>query len=176
MAIKPKCKFCGKELDRLTAYKVEIKNRNFYYCNEDEYSLYLQQQHEREDLLNQIYDVMLEITNTFGNSDRLVIKSTISSLEKQYNLEDIFAYLKHNSDMIEDYLYRKDISEGSGRIKYVAAVIRNNIKGYLQSQVVNKSKNQVEVDFYFSPNNYKPSKQRRSMAEIERLGDTDVDE
>lgn len=172
MGRNPKCKYCGKEVDRLIAFEIKVGGKNHYYCNKNEYLLQLEKQEKREELIN----LLVDATNAFGDSGRLYVKSAILSLEKKYQIADIIAYLKYDLDRIQDSLRLKNISEISGRVKYAAAIIRNHIDEYLQSRNIKNTKEPVEVDFYFSPNNYKPSKQRRSMAEIERLGDTDVDE
>ena len=172
MGRNPKCKYCGKEVDRLIAFEIKVGGKNHYYCNKNEYLLQLEKQEKREELIN----LLVDATNAFGDSGRLYVKSAILSLEKKYEIADIIAYLKYDSNRIQDILYRKSISEVSNRVKYAAAIIRNHIDEYLQSKNAEQTKESTEIDFYFAPNNYKPSKPRRSMTEIERLGDTDVDE
>ena len=171
--MNPKCKICGKELDRNTAYKVVLHRKNYYYCSEEEYLLYLSDEQKREESLSELYEVMQHTSETVSDSSLRTIKDVVDELVKKYPQQQVLDYLKRSSSHIHGILSRKTFTSDSNKIKYYAAIVKNHIGEYIDFKVAAEP---VEVDFYFAPNNYKPSKIRRAMVDIEQMEDNDVDE
>ena len=176
MSINPKCKICGKTLDRKTAYKIISNGKNLYYCNEKEYADWKSKKDNEEKLIEQIMFVVTQTLNIeFSDLVYNNIKSMISSLKQLYSLEQIFQYVNNESERISDILSKKDFKNCYNMIRYYIAVVKNNIGDYIfESKDDINSQIKIVEDFYMAPIlKYKSSKVRRSGIDIEKLGDED---
>ena len=103
------------------------------------------------------------------------IKTVVASLEDKYSLQQIYDYLKYDSERIHRILYSKSFGDEAGKISYYAAIIRNSIVEYINviQKRIEQQRRPVEIDYYEVPVKYKPKKIRRPMVEIEKMGDYD---
>ena len=121
--MRVKCKICGEKVDRDKAYKVVVKGKNNYYCNESEYKEWILKQDIKNDVYRLIYDIF-ERRNT-----NTVLFKEVQGLSDVYTYEKILAYLKEN----ESYLCRimkKDFSTEYAQIRYFTAILKNNLADF----------------------------------------------
>ena len=144
---KCKCLYCGKEMTTDIAYRIESKKR--YCCNEEEHfmaeMMKEQLRVEKEKCYIALKDAMGIRQDAILNT--LAIKE-ISAIIKSYSYPCLTRTIKENSDSISWACEHKDFSNDSSKIKYVFAIIRNNIeKTYqkMKKEEVQKQKEEAEI-------------------------------
>lgn len=153
-----KCKACiDKKIERSTAYKVVIKGKNEYYCNEKEYQQKLKQTADRVNTINIINEMFgYEITNSALNKE-------LKEISANHSFEKIYSYIHDNKQMLERSL-SKDFNSEYGKIRYLSTIIKNNIVDYVVDDEPYTTENEYEVlDI-----KYKPKKKRRAVCDIEK--------
>lgn len=156
-----KCRVCGAQIERSTAYKVQHGKVNHYYCSQQEYDTNQEIKRKNAESKDQTYQLINEI---FG---RKVINSALfkelNNITAQYGYSLIAQYLASNKGYLSDAMGKDFVSEYA-QIRYFAAILRNSIYDF-------KRKNKVEpikkVDFEYGVSNYKQRAQRTGFAEIE---------
>ena len=171
--INPKCKICGKTLDRKTAYCIKKNDKNQYYCSEEEYNIWINEKEKKEEIRNCISSISCCVMSKVCWID---IENCISFLNKFYSLDQILDYIKYDAERILDILSDKDFQSNVAKVRYVIAVIQNNINDYIQSVEQAHPQELTEIDFYIAPFKYKPTNMRRAMIEIEEAEDGDLDD
>ena len=67
-----KCRCCGTMVDKKTAYKVEMKSKNMYYCSEQEYIRMITEKAEiqktEHEIMQMIYEIFGDRKSTRLNS------------------------------------------------------------------------------------------------------------
>lgn len=120
-----KCKNCDKKIERDSAFKVIVNNKNQYYCNENEYL----EKNKEKDFKDKVYEIANDI---FGY---IVINTTlmkeIKSIAKTSSYYNIYNYILENKQML-DKVMNKDFNNEYGKIKYFSTIIKNNLKDYKQ--------------------------------------------
>lgn len=169
----PKCKLCGKVVNRETGYSISINNKNNWFCNENEYQSW---QKERNDEAN----FRLDLQTLFGLNLNIrqdkswdMINSFFNSLRKKYSREEIYWYFDCNIDKISNILNKKSFDSEFGMMRYLITVVNNEIKTFIEDVPVPAKQDEVvEVeDFYMAPVRYRPSNLRRAMSFIEQMED-----
>lgn len=123
-----KCRICGKKLNTETAYKVVVKNKNKYYCSEEEYNNYMQQREYNEALVEDIKKTLCCIMDVGFLGNTFIYKEW-EEWKKIAPNEVILNYLTENKEFLCGKL---KILAGNeyGRIKYLSTVIKNNLSDY----------------------------------------------
>ena len=157
VCILVKCKICGTKIERNDAYKVVVKGKNEYYCNEKEYKQKLKQKVDKDNTINIINEIFgYEVTYSTINKE-------LKELSANHSFEKIYSYLYDNKSMLERSL-SKTFSSEYGKIRYFSTIIKNNIVDYVMDDEPYITENEYEVlDI-----KYKPKKKRRAMCDIER--------
>ena len=157
VCILVKCKICGTKIERNDAYKVVVKGKNEYYCNEKEYQKKLKQAADRVNTINIINEIFgYEITNSALNKE-------LKEISTNHSFEKIYSYIYDNRQMLQRSL-SKDFSSEYGKIRYFSTIIKNNIVDYVMNDEPYITENEYEVlDI-----KYKQKKKRRAMCDIER--------
>lgn len=170
----PKCKICGKTLDRKTAYCVRKNGKNFYYCSQEEYDRWTDEKDKKEKIKNYISSLSNCGMSTICWTE---INNCISLLIKFYSLDQILDYLRYDTERILNILSDKDFQSNLAKVRYVIAIIQNNIEDYTRDAEIQATDSQelTEVDFYMAPFKYKPTNMRRAMIEIEEAEDGELD-
>lgn len=156
-SILVKCRVCSNKIERNDAFKVVVKGKNEYYCNEKEYQQKLKQIADRENTINIINEIFgYEITNSALNKE-------LKEISVSHSFEKIYSYIYDNRSMLERSL-SKDFSSEYGKIRYFSTIIKNNIVDYNIDDEPYITDNEYEVlDI-----KYKPKKKRRAMCDLER--------
>lgn len=132
-----KCKCHGEKIDKAIAYKVSKGSKNDYYCSKGDYdSIVAELDSKKEvfDACNRIFGYVVVNTALFKE---------VHDLGKIYSYRLLLSLLNDKSDYLEKTLSAKDFTSEYGKIRYVFAIIRNNIKDY---QVIQKQEIVKQVD------------------------------
>lgn len=156
-----KCKICGNKIQRADAYKVVVKDKNNYYCNESEYKNWILQKENKDNTYKLIYGIFeRKITNT-------ILYKEIHELSEIYTYEKILAYLKEN----EEYLckvMKKDFNNEYGQIRYFTAILKNSLADFKYKNEIEKKN--IEVDM--PEIKFKKRQKRKPLTEYEEeVGD-----
>ena len=115
--MKVKCKSCGEKIERDTAYKVIIKDKNSYYCCEQEYLDYIKNLKDKD-------DVYIEIDNIFNRKvTHTVLFKEIYELSQTYTYKTILLYLQQNKEYLINVLSKNFVSEYA-QIRYFTAILK----------------------------------------------------
>lgn len=156
----PKCKACGKEVDRKTAYKITEKEKNLYYCSEEEYNKVMK-------MKQTIEDIHLLICDIFGQ------QALNRALSKEWNLwreitndTMILRYLRENKAMLSKTMQSKDFYNERASIRYFSAILKNNLKKFADTYTDEEGLcARSEIEIYESKKSKTPP--RRGFADIE---------
>lgn len=162
--IKVKCKICGKQIERDSAYKISKlgkngKNINSYYCTQTEYNEYKNNVDSKDKVYMLINDIFgYKITNT-------AIYKEINEIAKSQSYEKIFKYINDKKDYLSNTINGKTFSSEYGKIRYFSTIIKNSITDWVE--VNDKPEVKIETEIVEFKHKYKQKKKRRSMTEIE---------
>lgn len=167
-----KCNLCGRQINSATAY-LQIKGPNKkYYCSKEEFeggAAYLALRDKYE---NDIKDLVKFIINK--DIEMVTFNEMFNTWLQDASYQKLYYYLSENQNKIRESLLNKQIKSGIQRLKYLNAVIINNIVDY-------KPKSDNEFVFldsshsdYTDYNMYTPrilprKGLRRSMQELEDI-------
>lgn len=158
-----KCRLCGTKVDRNEAFKVVVGGKNTYYCNEAEYQNVLHDKEVKDntyECINQIFGYKVLNSALFKE---------INLLLDVYSYKHILEYLTENKDYIAKVLEKDFVSEYA-KIRYFAAILKNNIADFKIKEPEKPKEVDVDVDMLIM--NYKRRNKRRSLSEIEEsVGD-----
>lgn len=154
-----KCRKCGQQIDRNTAYKVVVGNSNHYYCGKGEYELVLKEREAK----NKVFALIDEI---FGHHViNTAIFKEINEIVKVHNYVVIEDYLSSDKFYLTQCMH-KEFSSEYAKIRYFAAIIKNKIGDHKTTQ---KIRNEAikQSDFDLLDTNYTARPQRRGFIEAE---------
>ena len=163
------CKYDKKQLDTKTAFKVVIKEKNTYFCDENCYNRYLADKAEQEKI-NAEYDEIYELTKQiFGYefTGYSLLKREINTWEKVGTRAKIIAYLTDNKDWLSKVM-SKEFSSDFNRVRYYSVIVAGKLHDFKPKPVeVEKPKVVVEETIYEAPT--QSLNKRRSLAELEDM-------
>lgn len=152
-----KCRYCQTSLKIKEAYKVIIKNKSAYFCNQEHYSLYMEKleeeqkqkqmkkelaekrrQEELEEKQRQIeYNKQMKdkvyylICEILGR--KAIVNTALWKEKELWNRvctdEVIAQYLEENKDYLTGAISRLDDVEFN-RIRYLSAILKNKLGDY----------------------------------------------
>ena len=167
----PKCRWCGKQIDKNNAFCSPTGGGRFYYCSEDEFNAQVEARRvklEKEQTKKQreIDPVYEEIADILG------YRSQNSILFKEMKLwrgicddQKILAYLQEHKDYIKNAVGRLNNNEYA-RIRYVSAILKNSLSDFKPNVVtVEKPKVIVDETIYDTPSH--TLNKRRSLEDLE---------
>lgn len=137
-----KCRICGADLDTETAYKVIIKNKNRYYCSQEEYETYVKEREHAEWLVAQIKEALKHILNVPAIVNTYVYKEW-AEWNKIASNEVILNYLLENKDLLHGRVAPMTGNEFA-RIKYLSTILRNSLQSYQEQQAISKPHKQIK--------------------------------
>lgn len=162
-----KCKYDSKQLDTKDAFKIVIKDKNTYWCSEECYNLYLQEQ-ERQAKIKAEYDEIFEtIKEIFGYefNGHSLLQRELKAWEKLTTRQKIILYLKENKTWLSTVM-SKEFNGDYNRIKYFSAVISSRLHDFKpKTPETPKPKVVVDETIYESP--VHSLNKRRSLADLE---------
>ena len=122
-----KCKICGKSIDREIAYNVVVKDKNSYYCSEQEYNDVQNNKRQEQELKDNTYKFIEEI---IGRTTNTILYKEVGIWLTVSNYKTILAYLKENKIIIENILSSKSFNTEYAKIRYFSAIVKNNISDF----------------------------------------------
>ena len=123
----PKCRFCGKQLKKESAYLVKRGKSNVYYCSFE------------HSISKKPRDIMYEkLEDLFGRKVlNTVLYKEFDLIGKVHTYEKCISYIDDNYDGLKKIMSKSFVSEFA-EIKYLAAVFKNSLSDYVEPQ---KTKN-----------------------------------
>lgn len=136
--VKVKCQYCGKEIDKKESYAVKKGKRNKYYCN-FEHSI----AKKPRDIF---YDKAFEV---FGKTTNTIFFKEFDEIAKTHGFEKMSYYIEDNKDSL-NYFINKDFSSEYARIRYFAAIFKNNLGDYKikKQEPVIKKESHIDMDIH----------------------------
>lgn len=156
--MKVVCRKCGNRIDKATAYSVSTGKQNHYYCSEEECRDFLKEKDCKENIL-ELLDNISGIT--VSTNQRLL--STLKKLSVEYSCFIIQEYLEQKYDYLSQLFFCKTFKSNIGQIKYLIAVLSNNIPEYSKT-LVSKQTVIVSTDYEEYESKYKNKNQRQSLS------------
>lgn len=150
---KVKCRFCGKSIDKESAYRVQHGKVYWYYCNQEHASAKLPR------------DLMYEKLNLiFGKPvTHTILYKEFDALGKIYSYEKILSYIDDNYKYL-CMVMSKDFSSTYAMIRYLSAIFKNSLADYEIPNPEPIIKKQVETEEIIWNN--KPKDRRKGMDEL----------
>ena len=163
------CKYDKKQLDTKTAFKVVIKEKNTYFCDENCYNKYLADKAEQEKI-NAEYDEIYELTKRiFGYefTGYSLLKREINTWEKVGTRAKIIAYLTENKDWLSNVM-SKEFASDFNRVRYYSVIVAGKLHDFKPKPIeAEKPKVVVDESIYEAPT--QSFNKRRSLAELEDI-------
>ena len=170
------CRICGTKLDTDNAYKVVLcnskgKEKNFYYCSEEEYVADKTKKEKAIEDRNKAYKLICDIIGR-----KQIINTTLWKEWKEWNKvatdEAIWQYLEENKTYLIGIISKLDNVEFN-RIRYLSAILKNKLGDFKPKEetkepvVVNETHEEdVRNDIDLRINKKKKSVRRRGFAEM----------
>ena len=167
------CKYDKKQLDTKTAFKVVIKEKNTYFCDENCYNKYLSDKAEQEKI-NAEYDEIYEITKEiFGYefTGYSLLKREINTWEKVGTRQKIIAYLTENKDWLSNVMSKEFVSDFN-RVRYYSVIVAGKLHDFKPKELAKVSENVVTaMSFEF----FEPTVEKQPTFEEQVLYDVEDD-
>ena len=152
-----------------TAFKVVIKEKNTYFCDENCYNKYLADK-EKQDKINTEYEEIYELTKQiFGYefTGYSLLKREINTWEKVGTRAKIIAYLTENKDWLSSVM-SKEFASDFNRVRYYSAIVSGKLHDFKPRPAeVEKPKIVVEETIYEAPT--QSFNKRRSLDDLEDM-------
>lgn len=155
-----KCRICGNKIDQKIAYKVTNNGKNSYYCNEKEYTSYIENENCKKKVID-LVRTMLTSVNCWS-----AVNKEISQLVTQYPTEKVYDCLNENEQYIDGVLRRKHFESDYGKMRYFFAIIKNKLLEYKWQPTQERVPIEVQSDFQINYK-YKPKTNRKALIDIE---------
>ena len=164
---RAKCKICGTTLDTNTAYKITDKNgKNKYFCSAAEFEAEEARKQKAAEDKDKVYRLICDILGETEIINTILFKEWQVWLKVADN-EKIAKYLAKNKDFLTSVMTRVQSSEFA-RIRYLSAIIKDKIKGFVPKVEVNEMPKVVAEEHYETK--YK-AKGRQALEDFEEEDD-----
>ena len=167
------CKYDKKQLDTKTAFKVVIKEKNTYFCDENCYNKYLADKAEQEKI-NAEYDEIIDITREiFGYEFQSIglLRREITAWEKVGTRQKIIAYLKENKEWLRNSM-SKEFASDFNRVRYYSTIVIGKLHDWKPKEFEKVSENVVTaMSFEF----FEPTVEKQPELEEQVLYDVEDD-
>jgi hypothetical protein len=118
-----KCKGCTNKVDRDTAYKVIVKGKNTYYCNVEEYETINIEKESKNKVIDLAFELVGKTTNT-------ALFKELTDISKVHTYTKMFKFMEENMIDLDVAMSRNDFVHEFAKIRYFAAIIKNQIGDY----------------------------------------------
>lgn len=175
---KVKCKFCGKSIDKESAFKEEyltdsLSIRYRYFCNEDCFNK-KNEEIVRKQWLKEVKKLAREKARELcglGEKEKSIyFSSTYKIITDKFEDELIYEFLCKYEKDIKEILDSKDFKTSASRIKYFSCMIENQLERYLlekeQPKQIEESSKEIEVDDFDIMVNVEKKEKRRNINDI----------
>lgn len=133
-----KCRGCGNKVERNEAFKIVVKDKNHYYCNAVEFEQINIEKESRLKVIDLVFEIIGETTNTS-------VFKELTDISKIHGYKKMLSYMESNMDYINKAMLTCAGSKEYGRIRYLMAIIKNELGDYVET--IDKEDEVVEVDF-----------------------------
>lgn len=176
---KVKCKYCGKSIDKESAFKEEyltdsLSIRYRYFCSEECYND-KQNEIKRKERIKEIKKENREKIRTICGLEEkeknIYFQSTYKSITDNFSQEDIYEFInKYEKDML-DILNDIDFKTVNSRIKYCLSMLENQLQHYLLEKEQPKVEEkkvivETEIDDFDIVVNVDKKEKRRNINDI----------
>ena len=167
------CKYDKKQLDAKTAFKVVVKEKNTYFCDENCYNKYLADKAEQEKInaeYDEIYDITREI---FGYEFQSIglLRREITAWERVGTRQKIIAYLKENKEWLSNSM-SKEFASDFNRVRYYSTIVIGKLYDFKPKELAKVSENVVTaMSFEF----FEPTVEKQPELEEQVLYDVEDD-
>lgn len=180
-----KCKFCGKSIDKESAFKEEyltdsLSIRYRYFCSEEcfnEKQNEVKRKEWEKEIKKENRERIRVICGLEEKEKNIYFQSTYKSITDNFSQEDIYEFInKYEKDML-DILNNIDFKTVNSRIKYCLSMLENQLQHYIAENQLDKQEpkekteevkevepNFVEEDFDIVVNVKK--KEKRTLEQI----------
>lgn len=114
------CKGCKKKIERDTAFKLVVKNRNTFYCSVKEYETINIEKESKNKVIDLTFEIIGETTNT-------ALFKELTEIAKIHTYSKLLKYMEENTINLHAAMSRNDFIHEYGKIRYFAAIIKNQI-------------------------------------------------
>lgn len=165
-----KCQICKAELDSKTAFKVTDKNgKNKYYCSETEYDAEEQCKKKVAEDKDKVYRLICDIMGEPEIINTILFKEWVI-WNKVADNEKIGKYLDENKEYLTSVIARLQSSEFA-RIRYLSAIIKDRIKGFVPKVEITEVPRVVNTSFEL----FEPTLEKNPQVEEQILYDVEDD-
>lgn len=175
---KVKCKFCGKSIDKESAFKEEyltdsLSIRYRYFCNEDCFNK-KNEEIVRKQWLKEVKKLAREKARELcglGEKEKSIyFSSTYKIITDKFEDELIYEFLCKYEKDIKEILDSKDFKTSASRIKYFSCMIENQLERYLlekeQPKQIEELSKEIEVDDFDIVVSIDKKEKRRDINDI----------
>lgn len=165
---RAKCRYCNEWLNTNTAYCVTIKEKNYYFCDEQHYNAAVQKKAE-EDKIQQEYDQIFKITQEiFGYvfTGYPLLKREISAWEKLSTRAKIIAFLNENKDWLSKTM-NKSFANDYNRVRYYSTIVSGKLHDFKPKVETEQPKIFIDETIYEAPT--QSHNKRRSLSDLEDM-------
>ena len=167
---RAKCKICGAELDTKTAYKITDKNgKNKYFCSATEFEAEESRKKKAAEDKDRVYRLICDILGEQEIINTILFKEWQVWLKVADN-EKIAKYLDENRDYLTSVIARLNSSEFA-RIRYLSAIIKDKIKGFVPKVEVKEVPRVADTSFEL----FEPTIEKKPQIEEQVLYDVEDD-
>ena len=157
------CQICKKKIERDTAYKRIVGKVNKYYCSEQEWQAEEDKKKKAAEDKDKVYRLICDIMGEKEIISTALFKEW-AIWNKVADNEKIAQYLEENLDYLTSVIARLQSSEFA-RIRYLSAIIKDKIKGFVPKVKVEEKPKIVVVEEHYETK-YKP-KVRLALEDLE---------
>ena len=163
------CQICRKKIERDTAYKRVVGKANKYYCSEAEWQQEEDKKKKAAEDKEKAYRLVCDIMG-----EKEIINTALWKEWQVWNKvadnEKIAKYLAENKEYLTSVIGRLGSSEYA-RIRYLSAIIRDKIKGFVPKVV-----DVVEVPKIVVEEHYETKYKAKTRLALEDFEEDDDDE
>ena len=167
------CKYDKKQLDTKTAFKVVIKEKNTYFCDEECYN-HFREAKEKQEKINAEYDEIIDITREiFGYEFQSIglLRKEITAWERVGTRQKIIAYLKENKSWLSNSM-SKEFASDFNRVRYYSTIVIGKLHDWKPKELAKVSENVVTaMSFEF----FEPTVEKQPELEEQVLYDVEDD-
>lgn len=113
------CKACKTKIDRDTAYKVVIKEKNTYYCDAFEYEKINIENESRMKVIDLSFEIIGQTTNTS-------LMKELTDIAKVHTYAKLLKFMEENIIELDSAMTKEFVHEYA-KIRYFSAIIKNQI-------------------------------------------------
>ena len=173
------CSACGRAIEQNAAYCVIKGPKKLYYCSKEECdggTAYVLERKKKEAKLTEIVKEIVcydqDILDCVFNTS--LFETILFKWERDASVAKIYSYLYEKQEDLRYILSNKQIDNVTNRLKYLGAVVLNNLSKYSFIETQIKTDCKTEISDKIDIDTYRPKLtprkgMRRSMEDLENI-------